>query len=134
MPANTSPIFTLTPKIGMAVIGTANTNRDGTGDMNTVITGGANGTRIHRITVKAIETTTAGMVRLYIGDDAGTPNIHLWREVSVTAITVSASVQGFSYVLTLTGEYALILPVNYTLRASTHNAEDFIVIAEGGDY
>lgn len=134
MAANTTPIFTLTPIVGAAAISTANTNRDGTGTIGTVITGGTEGTRISRITVKATVTTTAGMVRLYIGDDAGTPNIRLWREIVVTAITVAAATAGFVYVMNLTGESALILPPNYTLRASTHNAEAFNVFAEGGDY
>lgn len=134
MPANTSPVFTLTPKIGMAAISTANTNRDGTGTIATVLTGGTYGTRISRIIIKATVTTTAGMVRLYIGDDAGTPNIRLWREIVVSAITVSASVAGFVYIMSLPGESALILPPNYTLRASTHNAEALNVVAEAGDY
>jgi len=134
MSANTSPIFTLTPKIGVVNISTANANRDGTGDIGTVITGGANGTRISRITIKAAVTTTAGTVRLYIGNDAGTPVISLWREVLVTAITASATVAAFEYSLSLLGEGALILPPNYTLRASTEKAESFNVVAEGGDY
>ncbi len=134
MSANTSPIFTLTPKIGVTNISSANTKRDGTGDINTIITGGANGTRISRITIKATVTTTAGTVRLFIGDNAGTPVISLWREVLVTAITVSANVAAFEYSLSLLGENALILPPNYTLRASTEKAESFNVIAEGGDY
>jgi hypothetical protein len=132
MAANTTPIFTLTPVIGMAVISTANTNRDGTGDIATVITGATDGTRIHKITVIATVTTTAGMVRLYIAD--ATPNIRLWREVQVSAITVGATVKGFTEVISLVGETALILPSGYSIRASTHNAHTFNVIAEGGNY
>jgi len=132
MAANTSPIFTFTPKIGMVQISTANTNRDGTGTLGTVITGATDGTRITRIVVKAIVTTTAGMVRLFIED--GSSNIHLWREVVVTAITVAASVGGFVAVLEFLDDRALILPSGYMLKASTHNAETFNVIAEGGDY
>jgi len=134
MAANTAPIFTLTPVAGVAQISTANTNRDGSGTLGTVLTGATYGTRIHRITIKATVSTTAGMVRLFIGDDAGTPNIYLWREIPVTAITVSATAAGFSYILSLQGEAALILPAGYTLRASTHNAETFNVVAEGGTY
>ena len=131
MSANTEPIFSLTPVIGAVVIDTANTNRDGTGDLGTVITGSTNGTRITRITIQALETTTAGMVRLYI--DIGA-TIHLWKEIPVTAITGSASVAEFVYVFELIGERALVLPSGYILMASTHNAEDFNIIAEGGDY
>ena len=134
MAANTTPIFTLTPVIGVAAISTANTARDGTGTIGTVLTGGANGTRITRITVQATVTTTAGIVRLFIGNDAGTPVISLWREISISEVTGSATVLEYYYVLSLTGESALVLPANYTLRASTHKAEAFNVIAEGGNY
>jgi hypothetical protein len=134
MTANTSPIFTLTPVVGMAQIATANPNRDGSGSLATVLTGGADGTRVQRVTVKATGTTTAGMVRLYIGDNAGTPNVRLWREILVTAITASATVAAFEYTLELLAERAMILPSGYTLRASTEKAEGFNVIAEGGHY
>lgn len=131
MAANTSPIFTLVPVIGTVTIESANTNRDGSGTIEAVITGGTNGTRITRITIQAIVTTTAGMIRLYI--DSG-DTIFLWKEVAVTAITGSATVLEFVSVITLTGENALILPSGYILMASTHNAEAFNIIAEGGDY
>jgi hypothetical protein len=132
MPANVSPIFTLTPQIGRARISTANTNRDGTGTLGDVITGGANGTRVGRIVITATSTTTAGMVRLYIYD--GT-NTRLWKEVPVSAITPSATVQAFTATIASPdSDPLLVLPVNYVLRASTHNAETFDVIAHAGDF
>lgn len=129
MAANQSPIFTLTPKIHMVQIATANTNRDGTGTLGTGITGGTNGTRITRIDVVATGTTTAGMVRLFI--DNGT-NVRLWEEIPVTAITPSATVEVFkgSFVPT----EPLVLPSAYILKFSTHNAETFNVIQHAGDY
>jgi hypothetical protein len=131
MAANTAPIFTLTPQASCVGISTANTNRDGTGTIGTVLTAGAAGTRIHRITIKATVTTTAGMVRLFIYTGA---TYYLWMEVPVTAITPSATVAAFSYVLSLFGESALVLPTGYSLRASTEKAENFNVVAEGGDF
>lgn len=131
MAVNTTPIFTLTPHIGMVAIATANTNRDGTGTIGTVITGTTYGTRISRIQIKATVTTTAGTVRLFIHDGAA---YFLWREIIVTAITVGASTAAFEYTLELLGERALILPNAYSLRASTEKAENFNVTAEAGDY
>lgn len=131
MSQNRTPIFVETPKIGTAQISTANTNRDGTGTVGTVLTAGSNGSRIHRIRVKAGGTTTAGMVRLFIHDGSA---YRLWHEIPVTAITPSATVETFEDELYLPGESALALPSGYSLRASTHNAETFNVIAEGGDY
>jgi hypothetical protein len=130
----TEPIFTSTPVIGMVQITTANTARDGSGTLGKIITGGINGTRITRITVQAVGNTAAGIVRLYIGDNAGTPNIRLWREIPVPIVTASAVVAGFNYTLDLMGERALILPAGFTLQAAPHNAENFNVYAEGGDY
>ncbi len=131
MTANTNPIFTLTPVISGCAISTANTARDGSGTVGTVITGETNGTRINRITIRAKSTTTAGQVRLFLYDGAA---YHYWKEIAVTALTPSATVQSFVSVLDLSGDYALILPNTYTLCASTHNAEAFDVTAEGGNY
>ena len=131
MAANTTPIFTLTPKVGSVDISTANANRDGTGTIGTVLTAGAEGTRIHRIQIKALVTTTAGMIRLFIYTGAA---YFLWREILVTAITASATVAAFETTVELLGERALVLPTGYSLRASTENAEAFTVVAEGGDY
>ena len=131
MAANTNPIFSLTPGIAQAQVSTANANRDGTGTLATVIAGSTNGRRVHRITIKATVTTTAGMVRLFLDDGA---NVRLFAEVIVTAITVGASTKGFESVLTYTGETPLVLPSGVTLKASTHNAEAINVIAEYSDY
>jgi hypothetical protein len=131
MAANINPIFTLAPVIAIAQITTANTNLDGTGDVVDIITGGQNGTRISKITIKALVTTTAGMVRLFIHD--GT-SIHLWKEISITAVTKSATVSAFSIETTFLGELAIVLPYNYIIKASTEKSETFNIIIEGGNY
>lgn len=131
MAANTSPIFTLTPVVGLVAIATANTGRDGTGVIGTVLTAGTNGTRITRITIKATITTTAGMVRLWIHN--GT-TYFLWKEILVTAITASATVATFEFIVEFLGERAITLPSGYSLRASTEKAENLNVTSEGGDY
>ncbi len=129
MSANTTPIFTLTPQIGMVQISTANANRDGTGTLGTVLSGAVNGTRVDRITVTATVSTTAGMVRLFLYD--GT-NTRLFYEIPVTAITVSASVAGFTQTIALAN--GLVLPSGWSLKAATHNAETFNVLAFAGDF
>ncbi len=131
MPANTVPIFPLTPVIGAGQVSVINTGRDGTGTLATILTGGANGTRVHKITIHATVTTTAGMVRLFIDD---LTNKRLWKEIVVTAITVAASTAAFDYVIELYGEAALHLPNGYILKAGTEKGEAINVIAEGGNY
>lgn len=121
--------YAATPRLGIGQVSAANTNRDGTGTLVDIITGVAAGTRIDRVVVEAIVTTTAGMVRLYIDD--GT-NIRLYAEIPVFAVTVSASVAAFRAVLETPN---LNLPsTSHILKASTHNAEAINVFAHGGDY
>jgi hypothetical protein len=124
-----SPAYTATPRTERAAISAANTNRDGTGTIVNLFTAGANGSRVERITICATGTTTAGMIRFYLYD--GT-NTDLWREIPVTAITPSATVAAFYFQL---GGLGFILNSSTkSLRVSTHNAESFRVIAEGGDF
>lgn len=116
---------------GLIQIATANTNRDGTGTMGTLLTAGKQGSRVERVRVKATTTTTAGMVRFFVSD--GT-NTRLLSEVAVTAITPSATVATFEADLSA-GAFPLVLQADQQLRVSTHNAEAFnITITEGGDF
>jgi hypothetical protein len=124
--------FTATPGISLAQVSAANTNRDGSGTVVTVVAGSATGRRINKITVKAIATSTAGMVRIYLYD--GT-NTRLYFEVGVTAITASASIATFINTTLYYDSDAPILPsATWELRASTHNAETFNIIVEYSDY
>lgn len=123
-----APQYAATPKIGLGQVTAANTNRDGTGTLVNVYTGGTSGSKILEVTVQGTGTTTAGMVRLYIYD--GTNN-RLFDEFVVSAITVGASTAAFRVSKTYDN---LILPSStYILKASTHNAETFNVYALGGD-
>lgn len=127
---NSVPRFLLPENCSaVAQISAANTNRDGTGTIVTVLTAGSQGTLIELIRVIATGTTTAGMVRLYIHDGA---NARLYDELAVTAITPSGTVAAFE--IELVPSKPLVLPSGYSLRASTHNAETFNVFATGGNY
>ncbi len=124
----TAPSFAATPRIGAVAISTANTGRDGSGTVGTVITGGSSGTRIDEVVVQATGTTTAGMVRLFLYDGS---TYSLYDEFPITAITPSGTVQAFRAFRRM---LFLVLPSNsWSLRASTNNAEAFVVIAQGGD-
>lgn len=124
----TSPAFAVTPRLASVNIATANTNRDGTGTVATLITGAATGTRIAEIVVQARVTTTAGMVRIFLYD--GT-TYRFFDEVSVAAATVSATVKGTRVSTTYNN---LILPsASWSIVVATHNAESIDVIALGAD-
>jgi len=133
----TTAQYTAQPIINYVQISTANTNRDGTGTLGTLITGpstaAANGVgeRINRIIVEATGTTIAGMVRFFISLDGGTTKRMIAEKV-VSAITVGAAVAAFrTEVPELVG---FILPGggNAVIYVSTHNAETFNIICESG--
>lgn len=126
MALNTNPIFPKSPDIGQVTISTANANRDGTGTIGTVYTAGADGAYIETVVVKATGNTTAGIVRLYIYD--GVSVYTLIYEMAVDAITPSGTV------LSYFREYYIgkRLEAGYSLRASTVNAESFVITAFAG--
>jgi hypothetical protein len=125
----TTPNFTKTPRTERFVLSAANTNRDGTGTIVNGFDAAATvGSRIERITVSAMATTTAGMIRFYIFD--GT-NTDLKLEVPVSAVTASGTNPAFRYEVSNLG---WILASGKSLRGSTNNAETFKVIVEGGDF
>lgn len=122
------PAFAVTPRIGATNIATANTNRDGTGTIATLIAGAATGTRIAEIVCKARGTTTAGQVRAWLYD--GT-SYRFLDEYAIGAATVSATVQGVRVSTTYAN---LILPnASWSIVVATHNAESIDVIALGAD-
>lgn len=123
-----TPQYADVPLLGSAQISTANTSRDGTGTVATVVSPGDNGSRIEEILVQATGTTTAGMVRLYLTDGVTT---RLFAEIPVTAITPSATVAAFTASRKFTN---LVLPFDMSILASTEKAETFNVFAFGGSF
>jgi hypothetical protein len=117
-----------TANTGTVVITTANSGLDGSGTLGTVLTAGSNGTLIKSITVKAIMTTTEGMVRLFIYD--GSTNTRLINEIHVPSISQAATTPTFEY----KWNCDLPLQTGYVLKASTQTGDDFVVTAEGLDW
>ncbi len=131
MAVTPTPVFVQVPFARVARISAANTARDGTGTVVTIATAGSNGSRVDRIVIQADGTTTAGVVRLFVYDGSA---YHLWKEVLVTAITPSATIEAFRAELARgDGQPVLDLESGFSLRAATHNAEGFQVFAHGGD-
>lgn len=133
---STNPSFAATPKQDYCQVSAANALRDGSGTVGTTIMlltqGGANGSRIERIRVRAAGTTTAGVVRLFLSLDGGTTK-RLLEEVMVTAAVPSTAIQIFEADVVFPGGLQL-KNANAQLYATTNNAETFNLFAEGGDY
>jgi len=127
----TAPVFASTIKCGIVQATAANTNRDGSGTIATVFSAGSSGSRVECVHIVATGTTTAGVVRLYVHDGS---NARLIKEIMVTAITPSTSVEVFRQTVDFSQNgFGLWMPTGYSLRVSTHNAETFNVIAMYAD-
>lgn len=67
-----TPTFPSTLAMGVANFASANTNRDGSGTINTVLTGVAAGTIVYRVVVKSEDDFADGIVILWLSTDGGT--------------------------------------------------------------
>ena len=123
----TAPQYVGTPKSPTVNITTANTNRDGaTGTYGTLMTAGASGSRVDRINLTATATTTAGMIRLFVGTA-------LIKEITVVAITPSATQPAFSQDIIF--DNGLVLAASVVLKSSTEKGESFnLTVINGGDF
>lgn len=122
-----TPQFVGTPKSPTVAFSTANTNRDGaTGTYGTLMTAGANGSRVDSIMINALSTTTAGMIRVFVGTS-------LIAEIPVIAITPSSTQPAWAYALNFPN--GLIVAATTVLKVSTNNAESFVAtVTNGGDF
>lgn len=145
MPANTSPIFPLTPQVGFGTVDTANTAKDGTGTVVTVATAGANGARVDQIKVRALGTNVATVMRFFInnGSDPTTAtNNTLIHEATIAATTLSevAELADNDILIAKEGSESVppipYLPAGYKINITigTTVAAGLQVTVHGGDY
>lgn len=131
----TSAQYAATPVVGSALLTTADTSLTAPTTVGTVLTAGANGTRIDYIEVQGVANTSSGLVNLFIFD--GT-NYILWQQVPVVAITSSTTAPAFSATLSSNvnaNTMPLTIPTGYSLRATTSVAQTGVrVTAYGGNF
>jgi hypothetical protein len=132
---STSAQYASTPKIGSALLTTADTSLTAPTTVGTVFTAGASGSRIDYIDIQGVATTVASLVNIFIFD--GT-NYFLYTQIPVQVVTSSTTAPAFQAV-TSSNTNANILPINlptgYSLRATTSVTQTGVrVIALGGDY
>lgn len=146
MPANTSPIFPLTPETtwvsgaaaNAATPGvTANTTKDLTSGTiyGPIITGATNGTRVDFIKVRPLGTNAQTVVRIWINNGSATgtaANNALYLERTLSSTTVSETAELPDIILPL----SISLPNTYRIYATfgTAVAAGFHLTAVGGDY
>ncbi|ACL77321.1 hypothetical protein [Ruminiclostridium cellulolyticum] len=108
MPANTIPIYPITPHVSSITLLTADTNfKTPATNGKVLVTAGTNGTRIDAVKVRALGTNVATVLRIFWNDGLGVEeaNFSLVYEVELTATTVQTS--------KITGVDTVLLPINY---------------------
>jgi len=132
---STSAQYASTPKIGSALLTTADTSLTAPTTVGTVFTAGASGSRIDYIDIQGVATTVASLVNIFIFD--GT-NYFLYTQIPVQAVTSTTTAPAFQTMIS-SNTNANILPINlptgYSVRATTSITQTGVrVIALGGDY
>jgi len=132
---STSAQYASTPKIGSALLTTADTSLTAPTTVGTVFTAGASGSRIDYIDIQGVANTVASLINIFIFD--GT-NYFLYTQIPVQAVTSSTTAPAFQAIIS-SNTNANILPINlptgYSVRAATSVAQTGIrVTALGGDY
>jgi hypothetical protein len=132
---STSAQYAATPKVGSALLTTADTSLTAPTTVGTVLSAGASGSRIDYIEVIGVATTVASLVNLFIYD--GT-TYFLWAQIPVLAITTSTTAPSFVANLSSNGNANILplnLPTGYSLRATTTVTQTGVrVTAYGGDF
>ncbi len=139
MPANTVPIFTKTPKVGICSVNSANTACDGSGTLTSLFTAGENGSRIERIRYSNAQATPAAssamVIRFFITDVNGA-NPTLLAETSLATATRSVTAVGAGGTYTFAN--GLVIPAGTIIKVAQSvyaGVQDFMhYVAEGGDY
>jgi hypothetical protein len=99
----------------------------------TAITAGASGSgwkglKVESLNIKAIVTTTMGMIRLFLYD--GT-NTRLFREFPIPAVTKSSTEMAYEF---KTGLDHFNLKAGWEIKVTTENTQSFSIIVEGNDW
>jgi hypothetical protein len=132
---STAAQYASTPKVGSALLTTADTSLTSPTTVGTVFTAGSNGSRIDYIEVISVATSAASLVNLFIFD--GT-TYSLWQQVPVLAVIINPTTPSFVAVLSSNSNanvMPLTIPTGYSLRATTTVTQTGVrVIAYGGDF
>jgi len=141
MPANTVPIFTLSGNFTPARIAAANVASDGSGTLVTVVTAGANGTRVDGVRFRnasATATTSSAMQhRIFLTDTSGL-NPRLVGEVATPAGATRATQTNIGATSIYTFDQPIIMQSGQLLKVCqsifASAVDQFDACAFAGDY
>lgn len=145
MPANTSPIYSITGDIqsvaqnnsGLVVGPTANTALDGSGTLYKLFTAGANGSYVQKIRFRPVGSPAATVCRVFVSSSTTTSATNTWLYDEITLPAVTLSQTAASSVFELPINFAM--NANYllyvTFGTSTGSAgTGYSVVCVAGDY
>lgn len=109
-----TPTFASTPRIAVAAVSTANTARDGTGTIATIITGATAGTRVERLVAKATGDPADSVLTIFLHDGS---SYFLFDEMDLgNPAAASSTVEGARWERSYSN---LILPsTSWSIRAA----------------
>jgi hypothetical protein len=133
MPANTTPIFPLTPIVGVATLTsptaiTSRANITGTTGLVQLTATSTNGTRVDAIQVKGKATNSASKMFVWVYNATTS---YLFDEIDLPATTASTTTES---VLAQRVYQSFVLPPTYQLFVSVSVAADINAFALGGVY
>ena len=149
MPANTSPIFTITPEISwpsINPIGTASTmvtstvsnNYDGTTSALLLFSAGPNGSFIQKVILEAAGTNTSqAVIRLFINNgntNTVASNNSLIGQYTLAATTASNSISTAHVEIPLMMQIPSPYRIYILISSSAANTGGWYATAIGGDY
>jgi hypothetical protein len=141
MPQNTSPIFPLTPDIQWARIASGNTAYDGTGQVSTIFSASASGSRLDYVKIRALGVNnSASLMRFYVNNgltNATAQNNSLFLEYALPTTTSSSTAEASAdytlpFNIALPAAYKLNAALTITLTGSAGSGWQTTAI--GGDY
>lgn len=146
MPANTSPIFSITGDVnsvaslnsGLIVGPSANTALDGTGaNIYRAFTAGANGSYVQKVRFRPVGSPAATVARVFISSSTTTNATNTWLYDEITLPAVTQSQTAASSVFEIPLNFAL--PANYLLyvtfgTSTGSSGTGYSVVTIAGDY
>lgn len=128
MPANSTARYVVERKTWKVEVSTADTTRDGSGSIATLVTAGTFGTLIELVRVVSQAATTKGMLRMFL-NDGSTWDLYKEYPVFESAPTLDRRVTVVTDPLGV-----FVLPSGWIMGFSTQVGDVFNAFAHGGDY
>lgn len=114
-------------KTSVGIVNVQNPNLNGTGPTTTIYTAGLDGATVVSISIKALQPTTLGMIRIFVNVGG---NNRLLTECLVPAIAQNGNTPAFGTIIPMDFD----LQTGCSIVASTQNNETFLVTVSATEW